>query len=157
MKTYKGFITELKEDEVFVFGANLGGFHGAGSAGFASFGEAGNKWRDYKYDQKPNGWKGFWNVKGVGKGPQVGTEGKSYALPTVRKIGSAIMPLEEIKGHITELREFMLERPHLKFYVAQDAVPGLCGHTPQDMADAYSIVKDVDNVYFKEEFAALIK
>lgn len=37
MNYYTNDITKLDNDEVFVFGANLQGFHGAGSAGFATF------------------------------------------------------------------------------------------------------------------------
>jgi hypothetical protein len=32
MKTHNGFITELSENEVFVFGSNLSGIHGKGAA-----------------------------------------------------------------------------------------------------------------------------
>jgi hypothetical protein len=56
MNTYKSPKITLEENEVFVFGANSeNGFHGCGSAGFASFGEFGNVWRKYDYASKPNG------------------------------------------------------------------------------------------------------
>lgn len=34
-KTYKGLITELKPNQIFVFGSNIEGRHGAGAALFA--------------------------------------------------------------------------------------------------------------------------
>jgi hypothetical protein len=65
-KVYTGKISinDIGARDVFVFGSNLQGFHGAGSAGFASFGVFGNHWREYEYDKKSNGWKGLFNVKG---------------------------------------------------------------------------------------------
>lgn len=40
-----GYIEKLKPDQVFVFGSNAAGFHGAGSAGYAMLHVYGNKWR----------------------------------------------------------------------------------------------------------------
>ncbi len=70
MKTYKGLITKLESNEVFVFGSNLRGFHGAGAAGYASFGVPGNSWRKFNYDKKPHNWEGKWNRKGCSEGLQ---------------------------------------------------------------------------------------
>ena len=42
MNSYSGVIKTLKDDEVFVFGANSEGFSGVGAAGYATFGEMGN-------------------------------------------------------------------------------------------------------------------
>ena len=53
-------ISELKADEVFVFGSNLEGMHGGGAA-FAA-------------------WKKFGAVMGCG----VGLRGQSYAIPTMQ-------------------------------------------------------------------------
>ena len=41
----KKLITELKSNEVFIFGSNKNGFHGAGSAGYAQRGDSKNNWR----------------------------------------------------------------------------------------------------------------
>jgi hypothetical protein len=38
-------VASLEADEVFVFGSNRDGFHGAGSAGLACRGDASNSWR----------------------------------------------------------------------------------------------------------------
>ena len=88
MQTYSGLITTLGPRDIFVFGSNLNGFHGAGSAGFATFGVHGNHWRDFDYASKPNGWRGLWTVKGHAEGLQHGTHGWSYALPTVTRPGA---------------------------------------------------------------------
>ena len=164
VNSYKGNITELKSDEVFVFGSNYdsktgkGGFHGAGSAGYATFNEVGNLWRKYEYDQWADGAKGKWNVKGIGEGPQVGEIGKSYALPTVVKAGAKRSRTpQEISLSIKKLYEFAKKRPHLKFYIAQDAKMGLNGYTEYEMMDMFNSYPIPENVYFKEEFAALFK
>lgn len=159
MNTYSGHITELKEDEVFVFTSNLAGFHGAGSAGYATFNESGNVWRKYNYDEWENSAKGKWNVKGQGKGAQIGEIGKSYAIPTVTKAGAqrSIEP-NQITANIKEMYEFATKRPHLKFYVAQDAAPGLNGYSLKEMVEIYKNAGEIpDNVYFQEEFAELLK
>lgn len=162
MHTYSGYITSLKEDEVFVFGSNLDGFHGAGAAGYASFGEFGNVWRNHDYARKPNGWKGKWNQKGKGQGPQVGTEGKSYAIPTVAKAGAKqSLTAKEIIVNVVEFFEFAKSRPHLTFLVAQRGdTDGLNGYTAEEMALIYVVaaVKEkavglLDNVYYEETFA----
>lgn len=158
VKTYSHFITKLDKMEVFVFGSNRQGFHGAGSAGFASFNEGGNVWRKYEYDKKTNGWKGCWNVKGVAEGFQKGRIGMSYAIPTVYKAGAKrSMPLETIKDSIRSFYAFALSTPKLIFYVAQDAKMGLNGYSPQEMAQVYSFTRPPDNVYFYEPFAKLLK
>lgn len=157
INTYQSPKTTLAEDEVFVFGSNRdGGFHGSGSAGFASFGEFGNVWRKHDYASKPNGWKGKWNVKGISEGPMLGTEGKSYAIPTVTRAGAKrSIPLETIKESIQTFYSFAKSRPHLKFFVAQENKTGLNGYSPQEMASIYS-GEIPENVYFDEGFASLL-
>ncbi len=158
MKTYSGLITHLKENEVFIYTSNLQGFNGAGSAGYASFNEAGNVWRKYGYDKWPNGTKGKWNVKGIAEGFMEGTDGKSYAIPTVTKCGAKrSIPLNKIVGAISCFYEFVVENPQYTFYIAQAATPGLNGYSPQEMADCYRSFTWPDNVYFEEEFAQLLQ
>jgi hypothetical protein len=70
--------------EVFVFGSNDSGFHGAGAAGFAFSGTLANGWRACPKKQAaikvPLGHPdriGFWAVCGVVEGFQSGTSGRS--------------------------------------------------------------------------------
>tara|TARA_R110000824_G_scaffold93876_3_gene226961 strand:- start:442 stop:1011 length:570 start_codon:yes stop_codon:yes gene_type:complete len=154
---YDEFISELDENEVFVFGSNLDGFHGAGSAGFASFNIAGNHWRASDYGSKPKGWLGFWNKKGQGEGPQKGTHGKSYALPTVNHItGDRMRSSEDIADSIKKLYTFAVARPKLNFLVAQDVKNGLNGHAWEEMAQLYSSHPIPENMYFYAPFAKYI-
>lgn len=82
-------ISELKPNEIFVFGSNLAGSHGGGAARLA-------------YEQ-------FGAVWGQG----VGLQGKSYAIPTMQG------GVETIKPYVDEFIKFALSHPELIFYVTQ--------------------------------------
>ena len=81
------WIKELKENEVFVFGSNLGGFHAGGAARVA-------------VDK-------FGAVWGQG----VGLQGQSYAIPTMHGGVDVIKPYED------EFIAFAREHRELKFLV----------------------------------------
>lgn len=81
------WITDLKEDEVFVFGSNLKGIHGGGAARVA-------------YDK-------FGAVWGQG----VGMQGQSYAIPTMHG-GTDV-----IKPYVDEFIEYAKRHPEKKFLV----------------------------------------
>ena len=98
MKTYNGIdrpnytpdkISELKADEVVVFGSNLDGMHGGGAAFVA--------------------WKKFGAVMGCG----VGYRGQSYAIPTMQG------GVETIKPYVDGFIAFAKEHPELFFYVTR--------------------------------------
>ena len=98
MRTYNGierpdftpdYITELKADEVFVFGSNLAGMHGGGAAYVA--------------------WRQFGAVMGCG----VGLRGQSYAIPTMQG------GVETIKPYVDEFISFSGQHPELFFYVTR--------------------------------------
>ena len=82
-------IIELKVDEVFVFGSNLAGMHGAGAA--------------YVAFQK------FGAVMGCG----VGLRGQSYAIPTMQG------GVDTIKPYVDEFIAYAKSRPELFFYVTR--------------------------------------
>lgn len=119
------FVTELKHNEVFVFGSNLSGFHGAGSAGFAMRGETKNNWRqdesfcDIVYKRTSHR-KGRWAVFGIGRGFQRGKEGLSYAIPTVERPGhQGCITEATILTDIIHLCRFARRNPELTFLVVQ--------------------------------------
>ena len=98
MRTYKGIerpdytpdmISELKADEVFVFGSNLAGMHGGGAAYVA--------------------WRQFGAVMGCG----VGLRGQSYAIPTMQGGVGTIQP------YVSSFITFAKEHPELFFYVTR--------------------------------------
>ena len=82
-------IEELKADEIFVFGSNLAGMHGAGAA--------------YQAFQK------FGAVMGCG----VGHRGQSYAIPTMQG------GVETIKHYVDEFISYAKSHPDLFFYVTR--------------------------------------
>ena len=83
------FITELRPDEVFVFGSNLEGMHGGGAA-YVAF-------------------KKFGAVMGCG----VGLRGQSYAIPTMHG------GVETIKPYVDEFIAFAAAHQGLFFFVTR--------------------------------------
>ena len=122
-----GAITSLGPDEVFVFGSNRSGFHGAGSAGQACRGDSSGDWRSdarfLRMKAAPPGSRervGDWAVYGVGRGYQVGQTGQSYAVETIERPGREYRrktPLAVISAQVRDLVAFGQSRPDLKFVV----------------------------------------
>ena len=83
------FISELKGNEIFVFGSNLAGAHGGGAARVA-FRQFGAVW---------------------GKG--VGLQGKTYAIPTMQG------GVETIRPYVDEFIQFAKEHKELIFLVTR--------------------------------------
>ncbi len=83
------FISDLKANEVFVFGSNLDGAHGGGAAKIAR--------------------ERFGAIWGQG----VGLQGQSYGIPTMHG------GVEEIKPYVDEFIEFARSRPELTFLVTR--------------------------------------
>ena len=162
MRVYKGLIKNLTIDDIFVFGSNLQGFHGAGSAGYASFGVPGNQWRKFEYDKKSNGWKGRWNVKGIGEGLQEGKNGWSYALPTVTKAGAKrSLSKEQITFNINTFYSCCLDNSKFKFLVAYSGLnpnkTSYNGYSAREMSQMFNQQPMPDNVVFEYNFGKLIK
>lgn len=84
-----GRISELKENEIFVFGSNLAGAHGGGAA-----------WLAYKR---------FGAVWGEG----VGLYGQTYAIPTMQG------GVETIKPYVDEFIRFAKENARYRFLVTR--------------------------------------
>ena len=83
------FITELKENEIFVFGSNLEGMHGGGAARLA-------------YEK-------FGAIWGQG----VGLQGQSYGIPTMHG------GVDAIKPYVDEFIEFAKSHPEMTFLVTR--------------------------------------
>ena len=82
-------ITELKPNEIFVFGSNLAGAHGGGAARLA------------------------YNRFGAIWGQGVGLQGQSYAIPTMQG------GVETIKPYVDEFIRFAKQHPEQKFLVTK--------------------------------------
>ena len=83
------FITELKENEIFVFGSNLEGMHGGGAARLA-------------YEKFGAIWE-----------QGIGLQGQSYGIPTMHG------GVEAIKPYVDEFIEFAKSHPELTFLVTR--------------------------------------
>ena len=88
-RTSPNRITELKDNEIFVFGSNLEGNHGGGAAAIAE--------------------KKFGAVWGNG----VGLQGQSYAIPTMHG------GIAEIKPYVDEFIEYTKIDPNTDFLVTR--------------------------------------
>ena len=82
-------ITELKPNEIFVFGSNLAGAHAGGAARLA-YEHFGAKW-----------------------GQGVGFQGQSYAIPTMQG------GVETVKPYVDKFIEFAKQHPNCKFHVTR--------------------------------------
>jgi len=83
------FISDLKENEIFVFGSNLEGEHGGGAARTAR--------------------EKFGAIWGQGAGLQ----GQSYGIPTMHG------GVDEIQPHVDEFIHFAMAHPELIFLVTR--------------------------------------
>lgn len=110
-----GKITKLNKNEIFVFGSNESGIHGAGAAKTAvlKFGAI--------YRQAE------------------GLQGQSYAIPTVNKSITKPLTLPEIKVYVDRYLEFAKSRPDLIFLTTEIGC-GLAGLTPKQIAPMFSNV-----------------
>lgn len=97
--------------DIFVFGSNLAGRHGAGAALFA---------RTY------NG-----AIYGQGVGPQ----GYSYAIPTKDALLQTL-PLATIQTYILGFIEYAKQHSDITFYVTRIGC-GLAGYKDQDIAPMF--------------------
>jgi hypothetical protein len=137
-KTYSGKVTSLQPNQIFVFGSNPEGKHGAGAAKYA----------------KDN----FGATSGQGEGLQ----GKSYALPTkdlrVKENNSlrSISP-EDITSNIKKLYDVARQNPTKEFLVSDYSESNLNGYSGQEMAYMFSNAGPIpSNIVFNENFDKLI-
>ena len=118
-------ITDIIDDEIFVFGSNLVGMHAGGTAKLA-LNKFGAKW-----------------------GQGVGLQGKSYAIPT-KDHKMDTLPLRYIKFYVNELLQFAKDHP-LKTFLVTKIGCGLAGYTIKDIAPMF--ISYPSNVVVPQEFA----
>jgi hypothetical protein len=149
VKTYEGRVETLTPNQVFVFGSNPEGRHGAGTAQLAK------------------------NKFGAKYGQGRGIQGQAYALVTKNltpgfvepstgikydKAGEKSVSPEQIIENIDELYQVALANPGKEFLIAYTTDgANLNGYTAQEMADMFSTYPIPSNVVFNKEFAALLK
>lgn len=119
-------IEELKLNEVFVFGSNLAGRHNGGAARTAR--------------------KKFGAIQGQG----VGSQGQSYAIPTMHG------GVEDIQPYVDEFINFAKNNNNLHFYVTKIGC-GIAGFKIEEIAPLFSKCIDMNNVSLPIEFINYIK
>ena len=136
MKTYKGLLTNMPANGIFVFGSNTQGRHGKGAALTAKL--------------------KFGAIYGQARGLQ----GRSYAIVTkdLTKPVHPSIPKHEIIAEISVFYLYARTNPHKDYYVVYGVnVTNLSAYTPQEMADMFSSSPIPDNIVFNDQFAKLVK
>lgn len=118
-------ITSLEPNQIFVFGSNEAGRHGAGAAKTAV------KWGA---------------IYGLGEGLQ----GQTYALPTKDK-NIETLELNNINDYVGNFFKFAKENPDLEFLVTEIGC-GLAGLTPEQVAPMFKESSKLPNVYLPFRF-----
>jgi len=123
-------ILTLNDDEIFVFGSNEAGIHGAGAAKFA------------------------YNFFGAQWGKGVGHFGKSYAIPTKDK-EIITLPVKFIQIYVDGFIEYANLHKDLKFMVTEIGC-GLAHYEPSNIAPLFNKAIDVENIYLPKRFLKII-
>lgn len=129
MKNTPENITTLEPNQIFVFGSNLAGIHGAGAAALAH--------------------KKFGAEMRIG----VGITGQCYAIPTKDHFIKT-MALGQIRPYATAFLKYAARHPEKEFLVTKIGC-GLAGYTSTDIAPMF--VGAGTNVILPEEFALILK
>lgn len=142
LKTYKGKITKLEPNQIFVFGSNPQGKHGKGAAAFAK------------------------KFCGARNGQGAGLQGQSYGIITkdLSKRFHPSVPFREIVDQIARLYDFADEHQDKEFLIAYSGRGKLLsGYTPEQMAIMFYNAQwrttrtgIPANIVFEEEFAKLL-
>lgn len=136
MKTYSGIIEKLNDNQIFVFGSNTEGRHGAGAAAIAA--------------------RLFGAKYGQAKGPQ----GKSYAIVTkdLTKDKHPSVSKKEITNQIKDLYFYAEKHPKLEFLIAYSGTgKNLNYYTSQEMAEMFARPNIPTNIVFEKDFSEMIK
>jgi hypothetical protein len=147
--TYSGLINNLEENQIFVFGSNPEGRHGAGSAKIARI----------KYGAK------YWNGRGL--------QGTSYALVTknlkkdyfekatgitYKRYGARSVTKEQIVNNIKDMYKVAEEMEDSEFIVIYKAdTVNLNGYSSQELAHMFKEAEPIPpNIVFEDKFLNLV-
>jgi hypothetical protein len=119
----------MKEKEIFVFGSNLAGVHGAGAA---------------LYARKHAG-----AINGIG----IGLQGSSYAIPT-KDERIKTLPLHEIRAYVEDFLVFAAHHPEWRFLMTRIGC-GLAGYKDKDIAPMFAKVPS--NVVLPPEWVEFLR
>jgi hypothetical protein len=118
----------VDSSEIFVFGSNLAGVHGAGAA------------------------RAAYRIFGAKMGNGRGFQGNTYAIPTKdEKIES--LPLEQVVSEIETFVQITKTHPNLKWFVTRVGC-GLAGFKDSEIAPHF---KDAINCSFAEQWREFLE
>lgn len=123
-------ITKLSDNQIFVFGSNMGGRHGAGAA------RAAMSW-------------------GAVYGQGVGLQGKTYAIPTLDAMIQHQLSIHQIKNQVDSFVQFAKNNPNLHFLVTEIGC-GLAGFTHSEIAPLFVECLSMSNVSLPLSFVKLL-
>lgn len=129
MREFTPEITELKPNEVFVFGSNMAGNHAGGAARTAV--------------------EKFGAIMGQAEGPQ----GQSYAIPTLN-CNMAKVTEEQLQASLEKFAKYAADNDNLKFYLTKIGC-GIAGFSEEEIAEVIYRVHLPHNVVIPQEFAFL--
>lgn len=122
-------LKDIGEDDIFVFGSNEAGIHGAGAAYFALRLGA-------RIEQ------GF------------GLSGNTFAVPTKDWL-IRTLPLSCVIFYVHRFIEFAIVNKDFRFYVTKIGC-GLAGYTPEQIAPMFKTASSINNIYLPSEFWDII-
>ena len=123
-------ITKLECNQIFVFGSNESGIHGAGAARTAV------------------GW-------GAVYGQPEGLQGKTYAIPSKDKTVTRTLEVNEIKPYVDTFIKFAKDHTEFTFLVTEIGC-GLAGLIPEQVAPLFKEAKDIKNISLPVRFWNII-
>ncbi len=131
MNTVNNIITELSNNEIFVFGSNEAGRHGKGAAKTAM------KW-------------------GAVYGQAEGLQGRTYGIPTVNAAIRGSVGIAKIKIYVDRFIEFAKAHPELHFLVTEIGC-GLAGLNIKQVAPLFKEATALENVSLPIRFIKMLE
>lgn len=131
LRKSSGHVVSLKPNEIFVFGSNLAGRHGKGTAL-----QAKNK---------------FGAVYGVG----YGRTGQCYAIPT-KDEQLRVLPIQHIAKSVGQFIIFAEQQPELTFLVTEIGC-GLAGYKPDQIAPLFKKAETLENIKLPITFMDILR
>lgn len=125
-------VTELRPLDVFVFGSNEAGIHGAGAALAAA--------------------QHFGATRSVANGPS----GRSYAIPTKPRDLSVSLPLSTIEKYVAEFVAYATQQQDKCFLVTEIGC-GLAGYQPAQIAPMFRDCAALPHVCLPQRFWVVLR
>lgn len=124
-------IKNLEPNEIFVFGSNESGLHGAGAAKMA------------------------YQKFGAEMGKGFGLVGQSYAIPT-KDFRIETLPLKKIKMYIDFFLKDVIKNPD-KIFLVTEVGCGLAGYDPKHIAPMFKEFLNIENVILPKSFIEVLE